>query len=241
MCTVLFAPSGKNYFFASLRDEDPSRKKAVIPEVYSTNFIKYLSPRDSLAGGTWIGVNTLGHVIILLNGGFVNHEKKETYIKSRGLIVTELLQTTKPITEWDMLNLEDIEPFTLIMWCDSALYELVWDGIKKHRAIPDKNKIHIWSSSTLYDANAKAIRKDKLEIWLKNSEILSPSDTLHFFKSYTDDNIGFIMNRNEKIRTLSFSSIELSDSDSARMNYLDFSTDTLHALTLNLAQNINAC
>ena len=95
MCTVLFIPNKISNYFVSLRDESPMRTKALLPLIVTKNKINFLSPIDPVAGGTWIGTNEFGNTIVLLNGGFKSHQKKNNYRKSRGLIVAELLANEK--------------------------------------------------------------------------------------------------------------------------------------------------
>ena len=123
MCTVVFIPGKNEYSFASLRDESPLRPKAVGPELYTSKNITHLSTKDPLGGGTWIGANEFGNIIILLNGAFVKHEQQNNYIKSRGIIVAELLVSELPVIEWNLMNLMNVEPFTLIVWSEENLFE----------------------------------------------------------------------------------------------------------------------
>lgn len=221
MCTVCFFPNNKKIYFASLRDENPLRAKANYPEVLIKNEISLLSPIDSAAGGTWIGVNHFNTVIILLNGGTVNHIKKEKYAKSRGLIVIELLSSSAPLFDWKMMCLENIEPFTLIVWTDNNLFQLLWDGVEKKKIILNKTIAHIWSSSTLYNEEAKLIRKIKFDQWIKSNPLINQETLLAFFETYKEKSNGFLMHRNEFLKTLSFSFIEVEENDQAIFNYND--------------------
>jgi uncharacterized protein with NRDE domain len=226
MCTVVFIPGDKEIYFGSLRDESPKRPRAIKPETSELNGLSYLSPKDTMAGGTWIGVNNPGNIIILLNGGFENHERKKKYRKSRGLIVTELLASELPVVEWSLIDMQDIEPFTLIVWSDNNLFQLVWDGMERYRILLDATQPYIWSSSTLYNAEAKAVRQESFQNWIAMNPPVSKLSLLSFFKSYNDAENGFIMNRSEITKTLSFSFIELSHNKEAVMSYYDFTAYT---------------
>jgi len=225
MCTVIYIPNNKKVLFASLRDESPARARAIAPEIYTKGNISFLSPKDPMAGGTWIGTNNSGNTIILLNGGFENHSRKDTYLKSRGIIVSELLATESPVEEWKLIDMEGIEPFTLIIWSDEALFQLVWDGIQKHEIIQDKNIPHIWSSSTLYNTAIKKHREELFWQWIVEEPFVSKQSVLNFFKTFTNEQNGFIMNRDEKIKTLSYTSIEINDNNTT-MSYYDLLTNT---------------
>lgn len=222
MCTVVFIPGFKEVYFGSLRDESPKRPRALKPSIKDYNGMCILSPKDPLGSGTWVGVNSTGNVIILLNGGFENHEKKDYYRKSRGTIVSELLAGSMPVVEWNLFNLEDVEPFTLIMWSDNNLFQLVWDGQKRSRIRLDETQPYIWSSSTLYNSEAKAIREELFQNWIVMNPPVSKLSLLNFFKTYTEAENGFMMNRSEIIKTLSFSFISIVEDYNATMSYYDF-------------------
>lgn len=228
MCTVVFIPKGDRYFFASLRDESPSRPKAVVPDIYKEGDTVILSPVDAMAGGTWLGVTASCSVIILLNGGFEKHKRKTSYRKSRGLIVTELLASKLPVRDWNLMHMQDVEPYTLVVWNEGNLFQLVWDGEHKHGVLLKSNQPFIWSSSTLYDQQARTHRSELFQQWITMNTAVSSLSLFNFFKSYTESENGFLMNRNEQTKTLSYTFIELQTDDSAEMQYHDFLSDTYH-------------
>jgi hypothetical protein len=241
MCTVIFIPGDKEIHFGSLRDESPKRPRAVKPEISEVNGVSYLSPKDPMAGGTWVGVNNAGNVIVLLNGGFENHHRKNYYRKSRGLIVSELLVSAIPIVEWNLIDMEDIEPFTLIVWSDNNLFQLVWDGRERYRIRLDETLPYIWSSSTLYNADAKAKREELFQNWIAMNPPVSKLSLLNFFKTHTDAENGFMINRKEITKTLSFSFIELSLNSNAVMSYYDFSNYSYSKKILLLQTGLKDC
>jgi len=234
MCTVVYMPRDNNVFFASLRDENPMRAKATEPIIEDTETIKFIAPRDSLAGGTWVGINEYNNVIILLNGGFENHTRKNNYRKSRGLIVLELLQTELPVIDWNLMDMTDIEPYTLIVWSDHNLFQLVWDGHQKHKNLLDATIPHIFSSATLYNNTIKEYRKQLFDNWVLTKPNISQINLLNFFKTFTDSNDGFIMNRSNTLSTLSYSFLEIQKNEKAIFNYHDFQTFQNTYSTLNI-------
>jgi hypothetical protein len=157
----------------------------------------------------------------LLNGGFESHQKKDYHGKSRGIIVNELLAAALPIAEWNNTELAGIEPFTLIMWNEQELHQLVWDGKDKHTIMLDNSKPYIWSSATLYNPANAANRKNLFLHWINTKPIISRSSIFNFLQSFTDAENGFIMNRNEQVKTLSYTSIEVNK-HKAIMEYNDF-------------------
>ena len=241
MCTVLYIPKAGRQIFASLRDESPKRPKALAPMVYGLSPSCYIAPLDSLAGGTWIGATEDGNVIILLNGGFHNHERQVKYAKSRGLIVTELLGETLPVVSWCLMDLEGIEPFSLVVWSEQLLFHLVWDGVEKHRLLLDPHIPHIWSSSTLYDAAAKARRKAQFEAWITRATSMDKHALLAFFKANSDTENGFLVNRAEQIKTLSYSYLEYEHHESLRYSYCDFQSNIFINQRLELIDTSQLC
>ncbi|HMG83541.1 MAG TPA: NRDE family protein [Ferruginibacter sp.] len=225
MCTVVFIPDNKKVFFASLRDEDPERARALTPDISITDPISFLSPKDPLAGGTWIGANSFGNIIILLNGGFENHQRANYYRKSRGIIVSELLAMESPVAAWKNIDMKDIEPFTLIIWNGKELVQLVWDGKEKHTIKLNATLPQLWSSATLYNAEARSQRKALFQQWINKHPAISKTAVLDFFKTFTHSTNGFIMNRDEKVKTLSYTTIEI-DHHIAEMSYYDLLANT---------------
>jgi Transport and Golgi organisation 2 len=241
MCTVVFIPVKYGYYFASLRDEDPLRQQAVNPTLIQSNESCYIAPTDPLGGGTWVGANDYGNVIILLNGGFKNHTKAGNYAQSRGIIVTELLTVPIPVAAWHTMPLNNIEPFTLIVWSEENLFQLVWDGSQKHCINLSKHKAHIWSSSTLYTADAKDMRKELFCKWMRTEPDISKSAVLNFFSEHHDSYNGFLINRNEKVKTLSYTFITLQKGNSVTMHYHDLSTDTQYHSTIAVSSKERSC
>ena len=227
MCTVVFIPIGDQYYFASLRDESPIRPKAKTPELTREGDTDILSPKDARAGGTWIGVSSYGNLIVLLNGGFEKHEQAGTYLKSRGLIVSELLTTLSPVSRWSVMDMQGIEPCTLVVWSEGDFVQLVWDGERKHRLVLSRHQANIWSSATLYDGKARKMRKDFFSNWTQESSPVSPSSLFVFFNSIADRENGFLIDREGIVKTLSFTFVELRTDSSAKMKYHDLVDGTI--------------
>ncbi len=234
MCTVVFIPNENKHYFASLRDESPKRPKAIVPQLYETKEVNYLMPKDALAGGTWIGINQFKNVLILLNGGFENHIKKDSYPLSRGKIVSALLLSAVPVVDWQQMDLNTVEPFTLIVWSGNNLFELIWDGNEKHQKKLDISASHIWSSSTLYDKQAKINRAVLFQNWIATNLPITKHSLLDFFQSKMDLENGFLINRSEQLKTLSYSFVELSNTTIASLDYYDLQTSKHSNNTINL-------
>lgn len=236
MCTVVYLPTKNGACFASLRDESPLRPKAAIPAVVHGKYFNFLAPVDGLAGGSWVGTNEAGTVLILLNGGFSQHVRQTIYRQSRGLLVTAMLGERDALQYWQTLELIDIEPFTLILWQDEALWQLVWDGSVKHSLQHNKSQSHIWSSSTLYNPQAKEMRSRLFSNWVAGNPGISSSSLLHFFDTVKDTQNGFLVNRSPQLQTLSFTFIAASSANAVQVEYAELPERVWHSSVLPLRQ-----
>ena len=88
MCTVTYIPKPDGFLLTSSRDEKINRT-TLPPRSYTHNHQELIYPKDTKGLGSWIAISHKKRIACLLNGAFENHAKKETYTKSRGLILTE--------------------------------------------------------------------------------------------------------------------------------------------------------
>ena len=190
MCTVTFMPfSNTDFVITNNRDEAPGRG-TLPPRFYTANGGRLLYPKDEVAGGTWVGVSDKARYICLMNGGFVPHERKKNYRKSRGIVVTDLLAVEKAEPTIKKYDFNGIEPFTIVMveWGSSLqLFELVWDGTQIHFTVKPL-KPTIWSSSLLYPKAVKEKRENWFDLFLKENPIASKEGLLRFHKTAGEGN-----------------------------------------------------
>lgn len=222
MCTVTFIRSADKIYITSNRDEKQGRSSAIPPALYPFSSGKLLFPKDGDAGGTWIAAHENGNAIVFLNGGFVRHQPMPPYRKSRGLVLLDLLDSGNPVLGFRLVNLQQIEPFTAVMWHAGQLYESRWDGAKKHVTRLNALKPHIWSSATLYEEPVVEKRKNWFREWLQQHTEPAPADLLHFhqFTGDGDAHNDLLMNRNGQVFTVSVTQLVLTD-EHTRMHYLD--------------------
>ena len=205
MCTVSFVNANGKIIITSNRDEKTLRPNAIEPKNYLINNKKIIFPKDKKAGGTWYAINENSTVLVLLNGADEKHILKESYRKSRGLIVLELISSESVLAEWNTIDLDTIEPFTLVLFENQKLYQLRWNEIQKSDLELDTVQSHIWSSSTLY---SKEIREKRAN-WFYNFLDTKPevnAEELFNFHRYTEaENTehGLVINRNDALKTLS--------------------------------------
>jgi len=222
MCTVSFVNNNGVAIITSNRDEKVIRPLAIVPRNYCRNGKNIIYPKDSKAGGTWFAVDENGTVAVLLNGAIINHVPATAYRKSRGLIVLDIIESDSPKDFWKQIDLENIEPFTLVLYQQKKLYELVWDGLSKRTAKLDETQSHIWSSVTLYPEEIRKKRSDWFFGFIRDKNEISAMDLLHFHKNtHTEDaQNGLIINRENVMKTLSVTQV-ITEQNKGAMKYYD--------------------
>ncbi len=204
MCTVSFISVNGTAIITSNRDENVQRKTAYAPAVELLNNKKIIFPKDSKAGGTWFAASDTGVITVLLNGAFVKHMVKPPYRKSRGLVLLDIIGSGNPLSFFQEMSLQDIEPFTLILCQQGTLHDLRWDGVVKHELLLRYTGNYIWSSATLYNAEVIKHRKNLFERFIESTT--TPTvDLIHAFHSnnHRDEENGFIINRETGMKTFS--------------------------------------
>ena len=231
MCTVSFVNNNGVVIITSNRDEQVLRPNAIAPRNYSQNGKNVIYPKDPKAGGTWFAVDADKTVLVLLNGGFVKHEAAFSYRKSRGLIALDIIYSDSPKDFWNQIVLENIEPFTLVLYQDEKLYELVWDGFQKRKTTLDETQNHIWSSVTLYSGEIRQKRSDWFELFLKDKNQVLAQNMFDFHRNTegNDEENGLIINRENALKTLSITQITIEQNKGIMRHYdlintQDFST-----------------
>lgn len=238
MCTVTYLPNNNgDFIFTSNRDEQVDRK-ALEPAFYEKDGVGFLYPKDEKSGGTWIALSEAERLVCLLNGAYEGHESKGPYAYSRGLVVKEVLEAENAKWAVEDLELDGVEPFTLITidWSFMPIcIELIWDGVKKDiRILSHSSKI--WASSTLYDKPIKAERKSWFHDFEKEFPAATQQDILNFHKN---EDLGSKENsirmKRPNIETTSITSIK-KEGDNLSMYYLDLLTGKEQMLDLTLCR-----
>lgn len=205
MCTVSFVNANGKIIITSNRDEQTIRPSAIEPKNYLINNKKITFPKDKKAGGTWFAVNENAAVLVLLNGAEERHIFKDNWRKSRGIIVLELISSESVIAEWQTIDLDNIEPFTLVLFENQKLYQLRWNEVEKSTLELDTNQSHIWSSSTLYQKEIREKRATWFSTFLDTKPTVNEEEMFNFHR-YTEEGNnenGLIINRSNFLKTLS--------------------------------------
>lgn len=222
MCTVTYIPTGSSFFLTSNRDERKARLKAVQPQWYQFASGKLLFPKDGNAGGTWMALHENGNAMVLLNGGFQNHQQHPSYRKSRGQIFLDVFDHPNPLAAFKQIELHKIEPFTLVIRQQQQLYETRWDGSEKAVAEIDPRQSHIWSSVTLYSEEVIKKRKEWFDAFISNNAAITANNILNFhrFAGDGDSANDVLMNRNNELFTVSITLLH-QQSHISKLHYYD--------------------
>ena len=235
MCTVSFVPVREKFIITSNRDEKTSRKNALRPRPSLHNGQKLFFPKDGDAGGTWIVMKENGDAAVLLNGAFICHNAEPPYKLSRGIILLDIVATERPSIAFTKTNLQDIEPFTLVLLENNCLYEFRWDGSERYCRQLSINRAYIWSSATLYDGFVVKKREQWFASFLNNHPTPTQQDIINFhrFTGDGDKTNDLLMTRDGKYSTVSITSILLTK-DRGSMQYLDIKKEIHSELNIEL-------
>lgn len=221
MCTVSFVKTADSIIITSNRDEKMIRPSAILPQSYNVNNQNLIFPKDPKAGGTWFATNEAGVVLVLLNGAQEKHEVQLPYRKSRGLIVLDVISASSPRASWDVIDLDQIEPFTLVLFQEEQLWQLRWNGSEKETIELDINQPHVWSSSTLYPAAVREERAKWFHQYMNEKQQVSVNDMYQFHRYTHNDNQenGLVINRNDEMQTLSITQAVLQQKKVKVLHY----------------------
>ncbi len=227
MCTVTFLQSNGQTFITSNRDESPLRKDAGLVSRHDPNNTTIYFPLDESSGGSWVALSQEGRAVCLLNGGFEPFIPSPPYRLSRGQVVLEAVRTHNPTEFLDTFDLDKVAPFTLLVYNNGVLKELVWTGTTRHINHDVELKPQIWSSATLYPEHVRVWRRSLFKDWLDQHPAFDRDSIISFHQMPGGDpRNDFIMDREGIVKTLSVTSIVLGHNQGSIV-HLDLERDTL--------------
>lgn len=229
MCLVSFVPTSNGFVMSSNRDEAPSRStKTIKKEKRLKSSIYY--PADTV-GGTWFAVSKHGTAGIILNGAFKSHVRSNKYRLSRGVMLKEMFDYSSPKAFIKSYQFQDIEPFTLIIWTGRKLIEFRWTGQLKHIEILNNTTHHVWSSCTLYSDKMIHERSSLFKTSVEEMENKNAKSVkqLHLNGQLGNPEYDFVMNRENRVRTISFSQA-IFENDKIDLCYQSLLTNEKHHL-----------
>jgi hypothetical protein len=163
MCTALWLTRPDGWELHFNRDESTRRGPGEPPAVFEVEGVRVVAPRDSDAGGTWIGVNQYGLGVALLNGADLRSTEGDW--RSRGLLVRELLAMDDPAAIADRIRASDPDrhrAFTLLVLApgqEARIHE--WNGQELTAAAASLPL----ASSSLDHGRARTERRRLFEHW----------------------------------------------------------------------------
>lgn len=209
MCVLTFIPhSNGQVTVTHNRDEHFQRAAAIAPESYDLGHTTAVYPVDPQSGGTWFALHR-DWICCMLNGAFEKHESKPPYRVSRGTVIGAFLQYLDINTFQNAFDPIGMEPFTFVAIDvkNNQLHQLIWDEhVFQYQNLPF-GEAHIWSSSTLYNAEVKAARKRLF------GQLISPKSTpaqvIEFHERFDLTNLGhsLFVNIDDKIHTVAITQV----------------------------------
>lgn len=210
MCTVTFLQRDNRVYITSNRDESPGRRAKGLTSVHSESHPKVYFPLDETSGGSWISLTESGRAVCLLNGAFESFIPNPPYRLSRGEIVISAAAAEQTNVFMTEVDLDQVAPFTLLVYENNHLEELVWDGERKHIQSLSVDIPHIWSSATLYPADVRDRRKSLFDAWLTENQKIDRASIIAFHQMADGDTYNdFVMDRDGIVKTLSITNIRL--------------------------------
>ncbi len=161
MCTLTFVPTVDGYLAGMNRDELLTRPAALPPQIHEHTGMTLVYPEEP-SGGTWVGCNSHGNLLALLNWNEIDPSSLGAKRKTRGLVIPDLIleeNSSSTGSHLKCLTLEGVFPFRLIgifrsekkvigwRWDGSHIQQLEWPWACKH-----------WFSSSLSDEGAATER-----------------------------------------------------------------------------------
>jgi hypothetical protein len=134
----------------------------------------------------------------------------------------DIISEKNPSQFLQKINLDGIEPFTLILLDSGSLYEFRWDGNERYCKQLSVHRPHIWSSTTLYDGLVIKKREQWFADFLNRNPNPTRQDVLNFHRFTGDGDRAndLLMSRENIYSTVSITSLFLT-ADRGSMKYMD--------------------
>ena len=161
MCTLTFVPTEEGYVAGMNRDERLTRPIAIPPRVLELDGATAVYPHE-VSGGTWIGCNSHGNLLALLNWNDVTPPVDGAQMRTRGVLIPRLIAAcdlTQTRALYARLNLHLISPFRLIgaFLEERIVSEWRWNGSRREEFEFSWDRRH-WFSSSVSDGMARRER-----------------------------------------------------------------------------------
>lgn len=233
MCTVTFIPFRDSIFLTSNRDENPSRQARGLISSHTPGHQAIHYPVDEVSGGSWIALADNGRAVCLLNGAYKSFDPVPPYRLSRGQVVLSAVTAEHSLEFFNGFDLAGIAPFTLLVYEDHWLAQWIWDGERKYLESLPVDQPRIWSSVTLYPQEVRAWRNSLFEKWIGERDAYDREAIISFhLLANGDTDNDFVMNRQNRVKTLSITNIELRE-HSGSILHLDLDKQTREEIMIH--------
>lgn len=227
MCTVTYIPTGTNGFILTQnRDESIMRPIASPPIKRMINGVQHIFPVDTQGMGTWIGASETGRAASLLNGGSKPHRHSPPYKHSRGQIIPDYFRYPSFMEFHNNYDFNGLEPFTLLIFEAGNIFETILneEGIQ-YRTI-DADKPFVYSSTTLYPAEARNRRRESFNDWFGAGIPIDQHQVIRYHKGSRFENEPPPVHPtgNHVLKTVSITSI-VSERNKMKVDYYDLLND----------------
>jgi hypothetical protein len=171
------------------RDESRARDPEWPPERLETpgNGIAWVGPRDSAAGGTWMGASERGVVACLLN----NYQRQAVVApgkRSRGAIIPDALDQGDlgDVFAWlaEDFDPAPYAPFTLLVAGPDDARSFDWGGEGHLETAPIPAPWAMFTSSSWKGPEVLAWRRERYEEWLRDGAERDPANSLPTFQKF---------------------------------------------------------
>lgn len=164
MCTVTWLQHPHGYTLLCNRDERYTRLPAHAPRVKTRRGMQLIAPVDGDYGGTWIGVNSDGMALCLLNRYGDQPQRLPHTPISRGLLVEALLDCSTQadlLMRLSMVDLGVFQPWTLLALQPRAAATVIdWTGARLLFDREADNRMPLVSSS--FDGRGVEVARRRL-------------------------------------------------------------------------------
>jgi hypothetical protein len=223
MCTVTLLRDQKRLLLTFNRDEKRTRRPEVPPALSRDHeaAVSMLAPRDSEAGGLWIGVNSAGVVAALLNGYEPGDDPSARDRVSRGAIIPKVLAAGDYFAAMKLLQ-NSFRPecflsFTLLVATPLEGVQLQWNGRELTSKLLNGPSIMI-SSSSWRREEVLHWRHGLFAEWIRlGSAFVDELPSFHLMQIRGSEEWSPLMERQESA-TRSITQVEIS-AGSALMRY----------------------
>jgi hypothetical protein len=166
MCNVTFLKNKYSTILTSDWDGNVERGYSLPPIVATYGTKKVMFTRDEKTGGSWFAATDNGDIAVVMNNKAKDHINKENHLKSSSLILLEIISADSPFDVFAELNLQPIEPFSIVLYSNSKLYELIWDGDGKSINAPDTDSEHLWALAPEFGEGSLAEKEKQFKDFL---------------------------------------------------------------------------